>query len=944
MTLFRSLLLAFALLVAPPALAQSGDPDWLYRGSDIARDPAWRFGTLENGLRYAVRRNALPAGQVSIRIRIDAGALHEEDNERGWAHYVEHMLFRGTENYPDRRAREIWAELGASFGSDSNARTGPTDTVYQLDLPHAERGPLDTSLRVLADMMARARFDAASVEAERPVVLAEKGRRPEISQRIFDLSRNLFYSGLRFSERDTIGTDETLNGATAEGLKAFYRRWYRPDRTTVVLVGDADPAMLEELIRTHFSGWRPDGPAPQEPDFGRIAEAERNVASLAYPGAPMTATLVWLRPYEQLPHTIERERLSLEEMLAARIINRRLEAHARGQSAFINASVDSSQSRNIADLTQLSVAVRQTNWRQALEESFAIIGDALRAPPSPAEIARELSNLRTSVTSAVQGEPTVRSQVRAEQVIGAADNGTIVATAETVLANFDRNAPLMTPERIGAAMQALFTGSGPRMMLISPEPVEGGEAALAEGLAAARAITPAERAAERNVSFDDLPPLGPPGREVSRERIEDMDTNIVRFENGSTLTFKRTEFERGVVHVRLRFGEGLAGLPADRPSFAWLAGLVGPSGLADLDLDAMERLLTGRRMNLAFSIDEEALFLAGQTNAGDLADQLRLLTTKLTHPRWDGALLERFRSAAVQSFDLHSASAASRAGREAAGVIRPNDQRWRPIEREEMAAVTLDQLRDFFTPLMAQGPVHALIVGDVELEAAVDAVRRTVAALPPRPKATLSAGSRDVQPPAPNPEPRTFTHQGDPNQAYAMIGWSTLGGRERTKDRRALALAANMFQVRLFDRLREEEGATYSPSAAHNGSEAFEDWGIFYAAAEVRPDHIPTFFRAAREIVADLAANPPTPEEFARAQNPVISGIERRLATNGYWLEAMENWIHSPQDIENVRTYLADYRGLTPEDVRRAVATYVTDQGDWSMVVLPARGSAESNE
>ena len=163
---FARLFLFLALLapLAVPALAQ-GDAGWLYRGSDIAPDPAWKIGTLDNGLRYAIRRNPLPAGQVAIRIRIDAGALHEEDHERGWAHFVEHMLFRGTESFPDRRGREIWAELGASFGSDSNARTTANETVYQLDLPRAGRSQLDTSLQVLAEMLARARFDPAAVAA-----------------------------------------------------------------------------------------------------------------------------------------------------------------------------------------------------------------------------------------------------------------------------------------------------------------------------------------------------------------------------------------------------------------------------------------------------------------------------------------------------------------------------------------------------------------------------------------------------------------------------------------------------------------------------------------------------------------------------------------------------------------------------------------------------------
>ncbi len=939
-----ALLLLFAapLPAQPPAPAAqaSGDADWLYRGSDIPRDPAWRFGTLPNGLHYAVRRNALPAGQVSIRIRIDAGALHEADNERGWAHFLEHMLFRGTQNYPDRRAREIWQQLGASFGSDSNARTDATNTVYVLNLPHAAREPLDTSLAVLAEMMSQARIEPAAVDAERPVVLAEKRRRPEISVRISEISQRLFYAGLRYGQRDTIGTEETLNGATAAGLRAFYRRWYRPDRTTIVMVGDADPAMMEELIRTRFGGWQAEGPAPAEPDYGRIAEVPQPVANLAYPGSPTAVNLIWLRPWEALPHTRAREQLFLAEALAQQILNRRLEAHARGESAFVGGAVDTSRSRNIANTTSMSLFARDGDWRGALVQAYAIIGDALRAPPSVAEIQRELSNIRTAADGAVQAESTVQSQVRAEQMVNAVDNGGVVATAQTIRDNFEENARLMTPERVGRAMQDMFTGSGPRMLIVSPTAIAGGETALAEGLAAARATAPAQREVETRVSFDDLPRLGAPGRVVSRQRIEDMDVTIVRFANGTTLTFKHTAFERGSVSVQLRFGGGVAAIAPNRPSLGWLAGLVAPSGLANLDLSGMERLLTGRRIGLSFGIDENAFVLGGATNAADLQDQLRFLATKLVRPRWDPVLLQRFRTAAVESFDLNAASASARAGRELGGVIRPNDQRWRPVEKAEMQAVTVEQFRDFYAPYLAQGPVNAIIVGDVPLDAAIEAVRRTLGAMPRRPAPSVPPGAAALRPPASDPEPRRFTHQGDPDQAYALIGWSTIGGKENIRPRRALALAANMFETRLFDRLREQEGATYAPDAAHLAADSFRDWGVFYAAAEIRPASIDTFFRIAREIVADLAARPAQPDEFARALNPILSGIERRVATNAYWVDALEDWDRDPRAIENVRSYLADYRALTPEDVRRAVATWVTDQGDWSMLVLPARGTA----
>lgn len=951
MRFLRAASLAFLLLLAGPALAQplapapaaaapaAGDADWFYRGSDIPRDPAWRFGTLPNGLHYAVRRNPLPAGQVSIRVRIDAGSMHETDNERGWAHFLEHMLFRGTQNYPDRRAREIWQQLGASFGSDTNARTDATNTVYVLNLPHAAREPLDTSLTVLAEMMSQARIEPAAVQAERPVVLAEKGRRPELSVRVNDVGQRLFYAGLLYGQRDTIGTDETLNAATAAGIRGFYKRWYRPERTTVVMVGDADPAMMEELIRARFGGWRAEGPAPDEPNYGSIAEVPQPVANVAYPGSPTAVNLVWLRPYERLRHTLAREQLFLAEALAQQIINRRLEAHARGTSAFVGGAVDSSRSRNIANTTSMSLFARDGDWRGALTEAYAIVGDALRAPPSVEEIQRELSNIRTAADGAVQAEPTALSQVWAEQMVNAVDNEAVISTAQAVRDNFEVNALAMTPERVGQAMQAMFTGSGPRMMIVSPAPIAGGETALAAGLAAARATAPAQREIERRVTFNDLPRLGPPGRIVSRQRIEDMDATIVRFANGTTLTFKHTEYERGSVSLQLRFGGGVSAISPTRPSLGWLSGLVAPSGLANLDLSGMERLLTGRRINLVFGIDEDAFVLGGATNGADLPDQLRFLAAKLMRPRWDAALLQRFRTAAVESFELNFSSASARAGRELGGVIRPNDQRWRPIERTEMQAVTVEQFRDFFAPYLAQGPVNVIIVGDVTLDAAVEAVRRTIAALPRRPAPVLAPGAATLNPPAPNPLPRRFTHEGDPNQAYALIGWSTLGGEDNIQPRRALALAANMFETRLFDRLREQEGATYAPDATHLSADDFPAWGVFYAAAEIRPASVDTFFRIAREIVADLAAHPVLPDEFARALNPVLSGIERRLATNAYWLDALENWDRDPRAIANVRSYLADYRALTAEDVRRAVATYVTDQGDWSMLVLPARGA-----
>ncbi len=932
MPLLRRLFLALLILAAAPVSA-AGDSSWFYKNTDIPADPAWTFGTLPNGLRYAVRRNAVPEGQVSVRLRIDAGSLHEAEKERGWAHFVEHMAFRGTRNFGDGEVRETWQRLGASFGSDTNASTEPSQTVYMLDLPRADRASLDTSLRLLADMADTAIFDPRTVEAERGVVLSEYGRRTELAVKMREMMMPLFYRGLKYAERDTIGTEATLKGADPAGLKAFYERWYRPDRATLVMVGDSDPKLMEELIAARFGGWRPSGPAPGEPDYGTLADVPQRTAAIAYPGSPHFATLSWIRPYRPVPPSKARERNSLARTLATRILNRRLEAKARGDAAFLNAQVQAENNVNVADYTQMSVMAKEGRWQEALNQAYAILADALKAPPSRAEIDREMENIRTAGRAAVQGDPTLRSQARAGRLISALDGNSVISTADIQLALFEEVAPSMTSAAVQAALKDLFTGSGPRLAMLSPAPLAG----LPQALAAAEASAPAVRQAERRVSLDDLPRLGPTGREVSRRHIADMDATIVRFANGSSLVFKQTGYDKGSVNVGLRFGRGIAGLPAGRKSPAWMASLLGSTGVGPFDLDGLERLLTGRRMSMSFGMDDEALVLRGATRAEELGDQLRLLATKIVAPHFDESMFKRSKTAALENYDLAFSSASARMGREFGAVARGGDARWQPFERAEIERLRHEDFEAFMKPLLAQGPIEAVIVGDVDIETAVAAMLKTVAALPRRSEVRPPAASLAVRPPRASKEPIRFTHQGDRNQAYAALGWTTFGGTEGRRERRALSIAANIAQARLMERLRDLEGASYSPSATVQTSFQFPDWGFFFAGSEVRPERADLFFRLAREIVADLAARPASADEWQRAINPVVTGIERRLKTNAYWAGALEDWSREPYLIEHVRAYLSDYKALTPGDVRSAMAKWVADEGDWSILVLPAK-------
>ena len=232
--------LSWAKTAPAPASAVPGSSEtqvrpWLYENSDVPIDAAWRFGTLPNGLRYAVRRNGVPPGQVSVRLRMDAGSLMERSDELGYAHFMEHLTFRGSRHVPDGESKRIWQRLGVTFGSDSNAQTTPTGTTYALDLPQATPAGLSESLKILAGMMAEPNIVDSAVAAERAVVLAERREGDGPQMRISDASRMHFFAGQPLADHSPIGTVATLNAATAAKMEAFHERWYRPENAVIAI-------------------------------------------------------------------------------------------------------------------------------------------------------------------------------------------------------------------------------------------------------------------------------------------------------------------------------------------------------------------------------------------------------------------------------------------------------------------------------------------------------------------------------------------------------------------------------------------------------------------------------------------------------------------------------------------------------------------------------------
>ncbi|MEO0033575.1 MAG: hypothetical protein RIS94_3333, partial [Pseudomonadota bacterium] len=763
-------------LAAPPAMRTP----WLYVGSDVPHDPAWTFGVLPNGLRYAVRHNGVPPGQVSIRILVDAGSLYETDAQRGYAHLIEHLSFRDSKYLKAGEAIPTWQRLGATFGSDTNAETSATQTVYKLDLPDATAPKLDETFKLLSGMITAPIFTPVGVKTEVPIVLAEMRERTGPQARVVDATRSLFFAGQPLASRSPIGTVDTLNAATADSIKAFHDKWYRPDNAVIVVAGDADPQTLVAEIKQWFGGWKGAGKKPPQPDFGTpVAPAGADpknpvgeAAVLVEPDLPRVFNYAILRPWHKVNDTIVYNQGLMIDRLGLALINRRLETRARGNASFLAASVEQQRISRSADATVVTITPLGNDWKGAVRDVRAVIADALATPPSPEEIAREVAEFDVAFKVPVETQETLAGSKLADDITDAVDIRETVANPDTVYGIFKKSTPLFTPQAVFQHTQGLFKGAVIRPVLITPTASDGTEADVRAALTAPVDAASGSRIAASTLKFADLPPVGQPGALKDAEQAGLLGIERVELANGVKALLWSNAAEPGRIIVRVRFGGGYSVIdPKDA-----VYGPLGQTALMDagigaLSRDDLDRLATGRKLSLDFDIDDTAFRMSADTRPADLEDQLYLFAAKLATPRWDANPVLRARAAARLQYESTNASPISVLQRDLPWLMKDGDPRYATPNPAELEKASPEGFRRVWEPLLRQGPVEVDLFGDFKREDAIAALEKTFGALPARDPLPATGFAPHI--PAHNDAPLVLTHHGDANTAAALVAWPT---------------------------------------------------------------------------------------------------------------------------------------------------------------------------
>lgn len=908
---------------------------WAHEVSDLAPDPQVRFGRLPNGMGYALMKNATPTGQASLRMRIDAGSLMESDAQQGLAHFLEHMAFNGSKNVPEGEMIKILERHGLSFGADTNASTSWTETIYKLDLPQTDEDTVDTSLMLLRETAGNLLIAPEAVERERGIILSEERARDTPAYRVFKKRETFLLKDRLAARRLPIGQVDVIRSAQAPLLADFYARYYRPERTTLVAVGDFDVDAMEAKIKARFSDWKGVGKPGGEPDLGALEPRGEEALVAVEPGAPLTIQLTWLNPAELGPDTREQTRKSLLERLGLAVLNRRLERLARSDAPpFIGAGANKGDEFRSAEVTTIQVRAEPETWKAALvaaeHEQRRLIQYGVRQD----ELDREIEEFRTGLQARATAAATRRTPALAEMIADSVDSREVVRSPAQDLELFDALVKGLTAETVSTSVRAAFTGQGPLIFLSTPTPIEGDAAAVQAAYKEA-ALKDVDAPTADAVKAWPYVGFGAPGQVVERKEVSDLDAVFVRFKNGVRLTVKPTKFRDDQIMVSVRVGDGRRNLGAG-VNVAWMAGQAfSEGGLKQLSTEELERIMAPRIVGAGLGIDDDAFILSGTTRPEDFTIQLQLLTAYLTEPGFRPEAFARWRTLGGTLGEQYEATPGGVLRRDLPTLIRSGDRRWAFPSKAEIAQSKPDDLRALLAGVNPAEPIELVIVGDVGIDKAIDEVAATFGALtrPPQPK---DAADIPVAFPAASAEAVTLLHKGRADQAMGYLAWPTDDFFKDINRTRAVRVLGYVMQLRLTDQLRETQGATYSPSADSSASYVFPGFGFLSASVEMPPAKLDGFFADVEKIAADLRQKEVTADELARAKASRVQALLKAQQTNEYWIGGLSGAQTDARRLDAVRSAVSGLERVSAADVKAAAQLYLEPAKEWRLKVVPA--------
>ncbi|MBU1986939.1 MAG: insulinase family protein, partial [Proteobacteria bacterium] len=607
---------------------------WPHEKSDLAPDPTLIFGRLDNGFRYVLFKNQEPKGRVGVYLDIQAGSLYETDEQRGIAHFLEHMVFNGSTHFPAGSLVDYFQSIGMSFGGDTNAHTSFDETVYHILLPGASREQIGKGLLVMADYARGALLSETEINRERGVILSEKRARDSVEYRSHEAGMAFTMHGSMIPERMPIGVLETLNKADRGTMKTFYNSWYRPEKMILVMVGDFDPVLAEPVIRNRFKSLRGEGVTPVCPDLGQV---HHTGTEFFYHHEPemgfteVTIETVWNELEEN--DSLALQTRETYEAAAGRIVQHRLDRLLeKKDTPFTEGEAYAGMFLGRIGYGMISAKTDPGKWQSTLGAVEQVLRQTLKYGFTEQELRRVKKEMLSELDSAVLTAATRDSQKLAADLISRLNRNKVLMSPQQ---ERDALSPViagMKAEELHVAFQRIWSHQARLIQVV-------GNADLAEKdprsqikdiyqSVSAQKVNPPQVASDLVFPYLHLVADTRPARE---QLLPEVQAERIVFANGVIVNLKQTKFQENEVQVAAHFGNGRQGEP--RPGLAVLAErVVNDSGTAKFTKSDLERIFAGSTVKLDFKVNEASFSWKGTAVNKDIEQLFQLLQAQFADP------------------------------------------------------------------------------------------------------------------------------------------------------------------------------------------------------------------------------------------------------------------------------------------------------------------------
>lgn len=906
-------------------------------GSDLKPDSKALFGSMDNGFNYIIYPNAEPPGKFSVRLHIAAGSLMESDDQRGVAHFLEHMVFNGTKNFTPAELIPKMQRLGIQFGAHANAYTSFDETVYMLDLPNMDEKTVDLTFTVMRDFADGALLTAEEIDSERGVIISEKTSRDSVGYRMMLKQFEYLLPGSCLMQRVPIGTEKVINTAPRERFVDFYKRFYTPERMTFVMVGDFDAKEMEKLVReTFISLQNPEKPGKNAPadipptGFGLRSEVftDKEVASA-------DISLYSIRKYQPKADTSANRTEQYPLAIANGIINRRFGILAKEEGSLIlSGGAGRTVLFNQIEQGGLEVTPAEGKWKEAIPVLEQELRKAVKFGFTQDELDEVKANLVNQAEEAVKRKDTRRNKGIATTFVGAIGQKNVFTTPEADLILVKTALDKVTIEACQKAFNEFWDTKDLSLVLTAPKAPEGAAAELKKIFLESQNVKVTAPTEEKLSPFA-YTDFGKPGTIVQEKKIEDLGATQLMLSNNVRVNYKQTDFQKNSISLSANFGsgqltqpEGTSGL--DRFASAIFEG----GGLGQHSADDLQRILAGKNVGVGFGVGEGSFTLAGRTTPEDLELQLQLMCAYLTDPgfRPEGERMFKMALPMLYSQIEHSMQGAMI---KMANHLYGGDFRFNFPAQEKALSYSSEMVKKWLGPALTESPLELTLVGDLDPKVALPLIQKTFGALPERKTAKPDfAERRKINFPK-RPGGMKLTFDSKIPNAAAMVVWKIPATGKDVKTTRRFNILASILSDRMREEIREKLGGSYSPRAGASPSQEL-DMGILQAMAQVKPEETKKYGDLMIALADKMSTDGVTKDELERSLKPIQSGLKESLRDNGYWLSTVLGTSQEqPYKLDWARARDADYGNVTVEELNALAKKYLKKDNALLYEIVP---------